>query len=85
MGVSGPHVANHNQPLYGGLTMTTPDIQKSQHLLKHLKDEMSFLSSLMAQLSSLMRQADFVASGLQWTWKSLERAQESEETDIEKP
>ena len=83
MGVSGPYVANHNQPLYGGLIMTTPDIQKTQHLLKHLKDEMSFLSSLMAQLSSLLRQADFVASGLQWTWKCLESAQKSEESNIE--
>ena len=44
------HVANHNQPLNGGLTMTNPDIQRSQHLLKRLKEEIEFLESLAHQI-----------------------------------
>ena len=43
------HVANHNQPFEGGLTMTNPDIQRSQHLLKRLKEEIEFLESLSHQ------------------------------------
>lgn len=73
----GLHVANHKQPLYGGLIMTDLDIQKSKHLLKSLKEQMSFLSSLMAQ-------ADVVCSNLQGMWNAVRVAHESWEKDIEK-
>jgi hypothetical protein len=45
--------------------MTNPDIQKSRHLLKRLDEEMTFLSSLMAQ-------ALFVSSNLKATWNAID-------------
>jgi hypothetical protein len=57
--------------------MTTSDIQKSKHLLKSLKEQMSFLSSLMAQ-------ADIVSTNLQGTWTTLQLAYESWEQDTER-
>jgi hypothetical protein len=44
--------------------MADHDIQKSIHLLKRLKEEMSFLSSLVSQ-------ADIVCSNLQGTWTAI--------------
>jgi hypothetical protein len=44
--------------------MANHDIQKSQHLLKRLEEEMIFLRSLMSQ-------AEVVASNLQGTWTAV--------------
>lgn len=44
--------------------MADHDIQKSIHLLKRLKEEMSFLNSLVSQ-------ADIVCSNLQGTWTAI--------------
>lgn len=57
--------------------MADHDIQKSKHLLKRLKEEMSFLSNLMAQ-------ADIVSSNLQGTWTAVRITYENFEKDIEK-
>jgi len=57
--------------------MTDPNIATSQHLLKRLKEEMSFLSSLMAQ-------ADVVASNLEGTWTAVRVTYENWKRDIEK-
>ncbi len=53
--------------------MTDLDIQKSQHLLKHLEEEMVFLSILMSQIESLSSQAQFVSTGIKKTWSDIER------------
>lgn len=58
--------------------MADHDIQKSKHLLKRLKEEMSFLSSLMSQ-------ADVVSSNLQGTWTAIRVTYENWERDIEAP
>ena len=44
--------------------MADHDIQKSQHLLKRLEEEMIFLRNLMSQ-------AEVVASNLQGTWTAV--------------
>ena len=44
--------------------MANHDIQNSQHLLKRLEEEMTFLRSLMSQ-------AEVVASNLQGTWIAI--------------
>lgn len=67
-----PCVANHNQPLIGGLIMTDPDIQKSHHLLKRLDEEMNFLSSLVAQ-------ALFISSNLKITWNAIDAIHKNNE------
>jgi hypothetical protein len=57
-----PSVANHND--YKGVIMADHDIQKSQHLLKSLKEQMSFLNSLLSQ-------AEILCSNLQGTWTAI--------------
>ena len=57
--------------------MADHDIQKSQHLLKRLKEEMSFLSSLMAQ-------ANITASNLEGAWTAVRVTYENWKRDIEK-
>jgi hypothetical protein len=47
--------------------MADLDIHKSKHLLKRLEEEMLFLSSLMSQ-------AQIVASNLKETWVAVEQA-----------
>lgn len=56
--------------------MVDHDIQKSQQLLKRLKEDMSFLSSLMAQ-------AMIVSSNLNSTWSSIEKIHK-QNTEIKK-
>lgn len=59
--------------------MTDPDIQNSRHLLKRLDEEMTFLSSLMAQVDSLSSQVLFVSSGLKGTWSVLDKIHKTRE------
>lgn len=56
--------------------MTDRNIATSQHLLKRLKEEMRLLSSLMSQ-------ADVVASNLQGTWTAVRVTYENWERDVE--
>jgi peptidoglycan hydrolase CwlO-like protein len=53
--------------------MANHDIQKSRHLLKHLEEEMIFLSSLLSQIESLSSQVRFVSSGIKRTWSDIDR------------
>lgn len=52
--------------------MANHDIQKSRHLLKHLEEEMIFLSSLVSQIESLSSQAQFVSIGIKRTWSEID-------------
>lgn len=59
--------------------MADRSIQKSQHLLKTLNDQMSFLNSLLAEtedlatkMNRLTVQVTFVSSVIKNTWSSLE-------------
>ena len=56
--------------------MADHDIQKSKQLLKHLEEEMIFLSSLMSQ-------AQIVASNLKWTWTAIYQTHKSWKRDTE--
>lgn len=56
--------------------MADYDIQKSQHLLKRLEEEMSFLSNLMSQ-------AQVVASNLKGTWIAISVTHGNWKRDIE--
>jgi hypothetical protein len=51
--------------------MTDPHIQKSQHLLKRLEEEMIFLNSLMSQ-------ALVVSSNMKGTWAAMANALQSQ-------
>ena len=53
--------------------MANHDIQKSRHLLKHLEEEMIFLSSIVSQIESLSSQAQFVSLGIKRTWSDIDR------------
>ena len=52
--------------------MADHDIQKSCHLLKHLEEEMIFLSTLVSQIGSLSSQVQFVSSGIKRTWSDID-------------
>ena len=56
--------------------MTDPNIATSQHLLKRLKEAMSFLSSLMSQ-------AHIVASNLEGTWTAVRVTYENWKRNVE--
>lgn len=56
--------------------MADHDIQKSQHLLKRLDEEIIFLSSLMAQ-------AQIVSSNIQGTWTAIDQLHKNWKQDIE--
>jgi len=56
--------------------MADHDIQKFQHLLKRLEEEINFLNSLMAQ-------ALIVVSNLKGTWTSIQNVEENWQRDIE--
>jgi len=56
--------------------MTDSNIATSQHLLKRLKEDMNLLSSLMSQ-------ADIVASNLQGTWTAVRVTYENWKRDVE--
>ena len=53
--------------------MANHDIQKSQHLLKHLEEEMIFLSTIVSQIQSLSSQAQYASSGIKRTWSDIEQ------------
>ncbi len=53
--------------------MANHDIQKSRHLLKHLEEEMIFLSTIVSQIESLSSQAQFVSTGIKRTWSEIDR------------
>jgi len=55
--------------------MADHDIQKSKQLLKRLEEEMIFLSSLMSQ-------AQIVASNLKGTWTAIDQTHKSWKRDI---
>ena len=57
--------------------MTDPHIQKSQHLLKRLEEEMIFLNSLMSQ-------ALVVSSNMKGTWTAIKVTHENWKRDNEK-
>ena len=63
--------------------MANHDIQKSRHLLKHLEEEMIFLSSLIAQMESLSFQVQFVASGIKRTWSDINQVHKNYKQGIE--
>ena len=56
--------------------MADHDIQKSRHLLKHLEEEMIFLSTLVSQIESLSSQVRFVSSGIKRTWSDIDKIYE---------
>jgi hypothetical protein len=56
--------------------MADHDIQKSRHLLKHLEEEMIFLSTIVSQIESLSSQVSFVSSGIKRTWSDIEKIYE---------
>jgi hypothetical protein len=53
--------------------MANHDIQKSRHLLKHLEEEMIFLSTIVSQIESLSSQAQFVSFGIKNTLTDIDR------------
>jgi hypothetical protein len=56
--------------------MVDHDIQKSQHLLKRLEEEMQFLSSLLSQ-------ASIVASNIKGTWIAIDQVHKSWKRGLE--
>jgi len=58
--------------------MTDPHIQKSQHLLKRLEEEMTFLRSLMFQ-------AEIVSANIKQTWTAISVTHDNWKRNIEKP
>lgn len=64
--------------------MANPDIQKSQHLLKRLDEEMFFLNDLLDQAKSLLEQSKFVTSGMRLTQTEIRYAlrEKKEEQDL---
>ena len=63
--------------------MVDHDIQKSRHLLKHLEEEMIFLSTLVSQIESLSSQVQFVSSGIKRTWSDIDCVYKRWEKDTE--
>ena len=53
--------------------MADHDIQKSRHLLKHLEEEMIFLSTLVSQIENLSSQVKYVSSGINRTWSDIDQ------------
>ena len=64
--------------------MADHDIQKSRHLLKHLEEDMIFLSSIISQIGSLSSQGQLVSSGIKRTWSDIEKIHENWKQDTEK-
>lgn len=63
-------------------------IQKSQHLLKTLNEQIAFLSSLMSETEDLVSkmnrltvQVTFASSVLKNTWSSLEKEHQNWDTE----
>ena len=53
--------------------MADHDIQKSRHLLKHLEEEMFFLSTIVSQIENLSSQVKYVSSGINKTWSDIDQ------------
>ena len=64
--------------------MAEHDIQKSRHLLKHLEEEMIFLSTVVSQIDSLSSQARFISSGIKRTWSEIDQIHKDWKQDTEK-
>lgn len=71
--------------------MADHDIQKFQHLLKTLDEEMGFLNGIMAEttnlvkkMNSLSAQVTFVSSNLKNTWNSLDKIHKTSKKEGEK-
>jgi hypothetical protein len=56
--------------------MADHGIQKSRHLLKHLEEEMIFMSTLVSQIENLASQVQFVSSGIKRTWSDIDKIYE---------
>ena len=65
--------------------MAKHDIQKSRHLLKHLEEEMIFLSTLVSQIDSLSSQARFISSGIKRTWSEIDQIHKDWKQHTENP
>jgi hypothetical protein len=63
--------------------MAEHDIQKSRHLLKHLEEEMIFLSTLVSQIEGLSSQAQYVSSGIKRTWSDIDQIHKNWKKDTE--
>lgn len=63
--------------------MANHGIQKSQHLLKRLEEEMIFLSSIIAQIENLSTQAQHVSSGIKRTWSDIDHIHKDWKRDTE--
>ena len=63
--------------------MTDLDIQKSRHLLKHLEEEMIFLSTIVSQIENLSSQAQFVSFGIKRTWSDIDRIHKNYKQGLE--
>ena len=63
--------------------MTDLDIQKSRHLLKHLEEEMIFLSTIVSQIENLSSQAQFVSFGIKRTWSDINQIHKNYKQGIE--
>lgn len=63
--------------------MAKHDIQNSRHLLKHLEEEMIFLSTLVSQIESLSSQVQYVSSGIKRTWFYIDQTHKSWKQDTE--
>ena len=57
--------------------MADHGIQKSRHLLKHLEEEMIFLSTIVSQIESLSSQAQYVSSWIKRTWFDIDQIHKS--------
>lgn len=64
--------------------MADHGIQKSRHLLKHLEEEMTFLSTIVSQIESLSSQAQYVSSGIKRTWFDIDQIHKSCKQHTEK-
>ena len=60
-------------------------IQKSRHLLKHLEEEMIFLSTIVSQIDCLSPQARFISSGIKRTWSDIDQIHKDWKQHTEKP
>ena len=64
--------------------MADHGIQKSRHLLKHLEEEMIFLSAIVSQIDSLSSQARFISSDIKRTWSEIDQLHKDRKQHIEK-
>ena len=64
--------------------MADHDIQKSRHLLKHLEEEMIFLSTLVSQIENLSFQVQYASSGIKRTWSEIEQSYKDWRQDTDK-